>query len=341
MKPRSQEAFDAVRGTHRRTVRVTARSFGGVVKTLQVLDGAVRFTTLDPDGTRSGSLETPESIDPRDGWWVEIALGIDGETWQMGEFPVLGSVRSSGLTSLRLGDWAYRRSQPHAIAAIPIGAVGQSVASVLSSYIRDTTPGGVMTVTRDDSGGGTIKTPVQTSLGTTVWSSMTALAGQRDVFPHVTSRATMELRDWRPPAGMTAEPLVVVEDSRTIDLGELVNEVIVQVESEDAAGFGAQGIVRVEAPSPLRWDGPLGRMTFSTTERVPVATQAAANDAAQRIAQRRLATVQRATIRGPLLPWLELADLVSIPGARMVVESLDFPLDSRGLMTVQLREQRL
>jgi hypothetical protein len=346
---RTQAAFDAVRRGHTRQVKVELWTPNGYVADVPISDGDVSWSLSTRDGLRQGNLRVPgyewfALLDPGTSCWVEITVGIEGEVWHLGQFPVLRDVitRPGGTVNVQLGDFAYRRAVPQAEAAVTIGATTQTVAAVVKQYMDGVLP--PVTITRDDSGGALVLTPVQLSLGDNVWGALVDVCNQVGCVPVITSRTTAEIRNF--DAGTAVDDLTGTVERESIGVlaDEAVNKVIAVVESSDY-GVDNKRAEKTLTTGPYRYDPQgFGAVAIIVNERTPVATQAQANALMNRTYERRVGIVRTQAVEVVPQPWLEVGDSVTWQPSFMSepvtgrIETIRFPLTADGSQDITLRD---
>jgi hypothetical protein len=350
MRTRSQEDRDIIRRGHSRFVMVELWNPTGIVHNmLPITSGEVGWSLTTANGVRTGRLTLPgyewfRETDPGSSCWVNINITIGPTTWGLGQWPVTRSTvtRPGGSVSLQLGDWAYRRHEPDAESAATIGSTTQSIAATVAAYMGGVLP--PVTVTRDDSGGAVAQTPLQIKLGDSVWTALVNLCNQVGCVPVMTSRQTVEIRNFE--AGVAVEDVTgtVEKESVGILADEGINRVIAVVESSD---YGQENMraVRTLTTGPYKYDPQgFGATALVVNERTPIATQAMANSLADRTYDRRVGIVRSQSLELVPTPYLEVGDVVqwkptflSQPLAGRI-EALTFPLTSDGTQKVTLRD---
>lgn len=212
--------------------------------------------------------------------------------------------------------------------------------------MRDTAPGGVFDVTRDDSGGAAVQSPVELPIGGSVWSALTTVANQVQCVVVVTGRGTGELRNFRAGAEVESLDGAIVSETVAVVADEAVNRVIVVGDQSDPGGdtttFRAE---RTLTTGPYAYDiSGIGRLALVETVRQPLVSQAVVDAEADRIFERRAGVVRSAALDVVPMPWLEPGDSVGwrstfVPGRMSgVVNDLTLPLTARGTMRVVLRD---
>lgn len=358
MKPRSGAARAAVGRGHRRLATVTLHTLGGGGGVpLPFSEGQVEFTLSRADGVRSGRVTVPgyrwwALCEPGRRTFVTVDVEIEGETWALGEFPVLRAVanRPRGTVELALGDWAYRRAQPDGEVATTIGATDRSVASVVAEYMGHVMPGGAFAITRDDSGGALVQSPIELPLGGNVWQALTSLANQVGCVIVVTSRGAGQIRRFDPQAAHVEhlDGCVVGETLGSV-ADEAVNRVIVQGEASNPGGDATVfRSVQTLTTGPYKYDQDgIGMLTLTEVFRQPVVTQALVDAEAARIYDRRVGVVRSQQVEVVPMPWTEVGDVVAwssdvLGGPHYgLIDSMVLPLTARGAQRLTLRDARV
>lgn len=358
MKPRSDASYAAVRRGHKRTTAAHLWTLdGGYDQPLPFSEGQLEFSLSRSDGVRSGRITVPgyqwyALCEPGRKTYVIVHVEIEGETWDLGSFPITGVVanRPRGTVELTLGDWAYRRAKPDGENTTTIGSVARTVRSVVEEYMGHVMPGGTFAVTVDDSNGALVQSPQEVSLGGNVWSALTTLANQVGCVIVMTNKNQGELRKFDPYAPyhddldgcVVGETLAVVAD-------EAVNRVIVQGEMSNPGGDPTvYRSVKTLTMGPYKYDRDgIGKFALTETFRQPVVTQALVDAEAQRIYDRRVGIVRSQQVEIVPMPWLEVGDVVayrSTPGDGPMlglIDSMTFPMTAKGSQRLVLRDARI
>lgn len=358
MRPRRTASYDAVRRGHKRVTKLQLHTVaGGYEQELPYVDGQLEWSLSRANGVRSGRVtlagyEWFGITDPGRGTYVTARVEIPGEQWDLGEFPILRSelTRPRGTVELTLGDWCYRRAQP-AETSTTLGSTASTVKSVVETYMGHTAPGGVFTITVDDSNGAKVQTPYDLSLGADVWGGLTALANQVGCVIVTTGRQSGQLRKFDAYAPHHDDTDgVVVSETAAIVADEAVNRVIVQAEkSNPEGGTTVLRSVRTLTTGPYRYsrDG-IGLLPLVETVRLPEPTQAMVDTESKRLYDRRVGVVRSHALELVPLPWVEVGDVLAyrstaFGGVPMygLVDSLIFPLSARGTMRVIMRDSQV
>jgi hypothetical protein len=354
MRPRREQDREAVRRGHRRVATVTLHHPGGEVGPLEFEDGSVQWNLGQANGTRSGSLRIPgyaawDLVRPQTNAWVTVDIEVDGHSWSLGEFPVVRAtvVRPRGVVEVSLGDWCFRRVRSVAEFAQDVGA-GRTLAVMAAQHLTHVMPWEV-TCTRDDTNGALQASPMRFQAGQNVWAAMQEAAGMVGAQLVMTSRSTVEVRVWDPGA-FPVEDITgtVLEETSTEDATELVNRVIITADSEAPDG-GSFRSVRTLTTGAYALDRlKMGYGQAIDTVRLPVASQAAADAEADRVAARRYGIVRTFDLDVVPQPWIEAGDCVlyrptasgtGTPVPTWMVEQLSFPLTARGTSRITARRQ--
>ena len=93
MRSRTEASRQAVRRGHVRTTTATLHTIAGKVADLPVSDGSLTMSMSASPGVRSGRITVPgyewwPLFSPHTACWVEVVQEIEGETWDLGQFPV-------------------------------------------------------------------------------------------------------------------------------------------------------------------------------------------------------------------------------------------------------------
>lgn len=349
MKPRSQQSSDAVRRGHSRLATVTLHSPDGAAGEVPVYSGYVGFDLSSGSGPRYGQLEVPgkewfDLFDPRRATWVEVSFSIEGESWDLGQFPVkkVEDVRPGGPVRVQLQDWAARRARLKARVEGDLWK-GATLAQFFYEYMRDVMPGQAFSVVRDDTGGAAKPYVPRISPGGDVWAEMRRLAESADAYLIVTSLTTGEIRRYDPYAPYHDDLSGTINRSeRSWDMDEVVNEAFARVFGEGANGAAFQSFRRITS-GPLAFDRDgVGFANVVEHETVPVATQAIADARAKRLYDRRAGAVMQQSLRVVPQPWLEPGDVIVYRLDDQVleqgcIEQIEYPLRADGAMTIRTR----
>lgn len=351
MKPRDQAARVAVSRGHSRLAKATLHRPGSFVPLeLPISGGSVEFS-LSRNAERSGTLEVAgypfeDLLSPRHYGWIVIEVGIDGWKWSLGEFPIVAveAEEPGGKVVATLGDWSYRRSRSRAEGPADSLALGTSIASMAGLHLSHVMPWPV-TCTRDDTGGAMMPSEAKVSPGGDVWAAMQQAAGLADARLVMPSRTEVHVRRYDPSAAPQEDldGLLHRGTRRTsAQDGDACNRVIVRVEGAGPDAPTYTGVQTLTAgPYAYSKDG-FGFAQIVETPRLMSATQAAADAEAVRIANRRFGALKTVDVRIPVLPWLELGDVVTVmlAGRReeMLVETMTVPLLANQSMRLQGRD---
>lgn len=351
MKPRTQRSHDAVRRGHSRLTTVTLRNLDGVIGQAPVYDGFVGFDLSKRDGARYGTLTVPgydwwPLVNPSSVTWVEVTQTIEGESWDLGQFPVAAVELEDpgGLVTVQLEDWAARRAR--AVAAMQTDLLyGATVAEFFQHHASHVMPRQDFTVVADDTGGAAKPYTPRVPAGGDVWRAIFDLATAVGAVPLVTSLTTGELRVHDPYAPVHETVTGTVNRVRTgFDLGNVVNSVVMQVNSEDPDS-GTFRAVKTIQPGTSPWamdpDG-VGYCILFDSETVPVASQPMADAKAQQLYDRRAGAVKAVSLRVVPQPWLEPGDVIAWQDGRGgtdrgVIDSIEYPLRADQVMNIRLR----
>lgn len=352
MRPRTQNAYDAVRRGHNLGVFVELWGPSGKIADVPVVDGSVQWSLTTANGMRSGNLSVPgyEWFEALSGpsYWVNVTIVLETEAFHLGQFPILRTIvtRPGGLVDVTLGDWAWRRSVPQGEVATTIGDVNWTLAYAVSLYMGHVLP--PVTVTRDDTNGAKIITPITFQLGGNVWSALRDLCEQHGCVPVMTSRQTAEIRNY--DTGTAATEVVdgtIVKESVGILADEACNRVIAKVESTayEAGDFYSDPNTYTLKTGPYAYNPQgFGAIATVVSERTPNATQAMVNNLAQRTYDRRVGIVRTQALDVIPQPWIECGDIVKWQPSFMSqplsgrVETLNFPLTPDGAQRMTLRD---
>lgn len=350
-RPRSATAWDAVRRGHKRVATATLHNLSGPVGDVPINDGNVTFSMSKGGGIREGKIFTPgyalwDALDPGTNCWIVITVTLDGEVFEFGEFPVLKVSEErpgSGIT-IDLGDWAYRRARAKSQNADDrlLAGPGVTVAQMVSAHLGHVI-GGTVTCTQDDSYGALMPTEVIVGANADVYAEMERVANDVGVVIVNKSRTTFELRKFDPNAPYHDEITgTVVNATRFVDAESAVNRVVMTAESSDPNGSTFRA-VRTLTTGKYAWDAAkFGHAPKIETTRVPTATQAIADGAADYIFQRQIGIVRGSNLVLIPQPWVEIGDILveRISDTRIdqiMVDSIDFPLTAGGLMSIGTR----
>lgn len=348
IKPRTHDAFLAVRRGHRRDVELRLWQPGGQVGVLPISTGDLTVS-LSQQQQQSGKLRVPgygwwEHLRPAANTWIEPVISIDGEPFGLGQWPVLRAVphRPEGIIEVTLGDWAYRRSRSKAEIATETG-VG-TLAQMIPFWMNPVMPVNV-TVVRDDTGGAALASSLRIQLGADIWSVMTEAANQRGAIIRMLTRGTAEVRVFDPLAPPVEDLGGTMNTEISGELGdEAINRVVVVVESEASTGPTFRA-VRTLTTGPYAYNkAGFGLGVLTEMLRVPVASQAIADAQAKRLADRRFGVVRTLEVEVVAQPWLEVGDVVSLDTTtaagpeHWMVDTVTYPLTAAGRMRLVMRE---
>ncbi len=352
MLSRTQADFDALRRPHRRHAEVTLYYPSGSQGVLPVEEGSLTFSLTTAQGNRSGRIKVPgydmfEKVRPRNSSYVGIKISIDSSVFNLGTFPIMKATvdRPGGEVEITLGDWAYRRAQPHAEGTLALGT-GMTVKQVCQDYMSHVSPGNTYTITRDDSNGAAA-VPYDLRLGGNVWTGLQSICNFADCILITTGRNTGEIRRYDPHQPYMEDMTgTIVREQLGEHADELVNYVIFQMESSDPAAnpksyIGTQKLT--SGPYAYNQD-LLGEMAYVEHETVPSISQAAANAAALRVFNRRAGIVLAQSIDCVPTPWLSIGDQVAwtpswaTAPSYGLIESMTFPLTVQGTSRITLRD---
>lgn len=365
MRPRTEKDRETVRRGHTCLPRVELWKPSGKVADLPIEEGSVSWTLSAEKGTRSGSLSIPgyewhKITEPGQGTWVNITATIENSTWNLGQWPVTRSqvARPGGRVELTLGDWSFRRSIPMGETAATIGDVNTPVAQTVAEYLSHVLP--PVTCTRDDSNGALPYAAETIQLGASVWGALTNLCKQRYMIPVVTSRQTVEIRDYRGPHTGTPNDDVtgtIIREQLEVHADASRNRVMTVIDVQSDAGPIAPGRGdRILDTGPYKYDQyGFGENTMVIHETRYNVTPAFANYVAQDLANyyygRGLGLVRTHDLDVIPMPWLEVGDWISYTSSVDTtasstpayevgrIESLTFPLTADGVQRIALRDQ--
>jgi len=353
MKARSERSRLAVRRGHDRLTTVTLHNLAdGVVGTVPVYDGSVVFDLTSSRGTRSGLLRVPgydwwPLFNPSAVTWVTVTQEIEGESWDLGEFPVSSVDLESpgGLVTVGLGDWSARRSRSKAEAQTDL-TFGTTVAQLFQHHVSHVMPNGDFTVVQDDTDGALKPSSPRVSANGDVWVAIRELANDVGAVALVTSLTTGELRvfdPYQPYHEDLTDTLNRVVTGWDMDPENVVNRVVVRVNSDDKDGGTFVGRKSISGGTPWDFDRDgVGYCILVESESVPKATQAIANAKAQYLYDRRAGAVKAVSLRVVPQPWLEPGDVVAWQdgrggGDQGSIDFIEYPLRADGAMNIRLR----
>jgi len=351
----SSADFEAVRRSHRRHTEVTLYYPSGGQGVLPVESGSVAFSLTTAQGNRTGQMSVPgyewfDIVRPRNSSYVGITVSIDSSVFDLGTFPIMKATvdRPGGKVDIALGDWAYRRAQPHAEATVALGT-GMTVAQACREYMSHVSHGNTYTITRDDSNGAAA-VPYDLKLGGNVWSGLQSICNYADCILITTGRNTGEVRRYDPHQPYMWDLTgTVVREQLGEHLDELINNVIFLMETSDPAATvkSYMGNQRINTGPYAYNQDLLGEMTYVEHDTVPAISQAAADAAALRVFNRRAGIVLAQSIDVVPQPWMHLGDQVawtpSWTGAPSygLIETMTFPLTVDGTSRVTLRDSQV
>jgi hypothetical protein len=319
----------------------------GLVGTVPISQGAVDWS-LSRNDERAGRLQVPgyewfDLLSPRHYGWVVVKVSVEGEEFDLGEFPIV-SVKveqPGGLVDVGLGDWSIRRSRD--VTEIPDNSLasGVTVAQMAEQHLAQAMPWPV-TCTRDDTNGAMMPTTAKLQAGADVWVAMQDAANLVGARLVMTSRNTIEVRIYDPSVPWVEDlDGVLVRGSRTVSAakGSACNRVIVTVDGADGQVFRS---VQTLTGGPYAYDKDrFGRAQSVERATVQVPSQAAADAEALRLANRRFGALYTVSAEVVPMPWLEVGDPVTtlIAGVRenFLIETLRMPLTADEGMVLTAR----
>jgi hypothetical protein len=321
----------------------------GFVVEIPFTAGSVDFSLSRATGDRAGSLSVPgyeweELLSPAHYGWIVVTIDIERRRWDLGEFPIMATevATPGGLVTVTLGDWALRRSRDVIETPTQDLYLGVSVAQMAVRCLNDAFPWPV-TCTRDDTGGAMMPAEARLTGGADVWAAMQDIAGLSDARLVMPTRNTVELRRYDPerPVDEDLDGLVHRATRRLSAVkGEACNRVVVVVDGPDQTTYRAVRTLR--EGSVYDYESGFGKAQLVESVRVSGPSQAAADNEADRLANRRFGAMKQVDIQVPVLPWLEVGDRVSVriggEVERVHIESLTVPLTANQSMRVTGRD---
>jgi hypothetical protein len=358
MKTITAALRNAVRYGHTRTPTVTAYLRDGTRPVVvPVTEGSVSFALGGSAGLRSGSFTVPgyewaPSSDTAPlaplGQYVTISFTYPGlGVVDLGGFPILGveTTRPGGAVRVTLGDWAYRPAR-YVLEGPASWPATTKVSDLIVALVSEAYSSPVALV-RDDTAGKTLAGQGFTAKqGDSRWKIAADVADLIECDVWFVDRGRLAIGNrYSVPAPVevlaTGPGGSVVVVTSSIDVLTAYNRVIATVESSgsDAASFRA---VRTLTTGPFAYDTlGIGKMPLVETERVDNASQAVADDLADRLFTRQAGVVRKLHIDAIPFPWIEPGDAVVVTGPTgsetAVVESVSLPLTTGATMTVDTR----
>ena len=348
MRSRTEASRQAVRRGHVRTTTATLHTLAGKVADLPVSDGSLTMSMSASPGVRSGRITVPgyewwPLFSPHTACWVEVSQTIEGETWNLGQWPV-ASVEENypgGEVNVELEDWAARRDRSVAEWQQSMG-YGTTVAQMFQNYTSHLMPGGVFTVTRDDTNGAARPYVPQVQTGASVWDAMTECANTAGAVLVVESRTEGHVRVFNPYEPYHDEITgTVVRATVKLDLADVYNRVVVEMRGADEAVFTGRRTITAGDWAFSR-DGA-GFCILTDSQSNETATQAMADAEAKRIYERRAGAVRTVDVEVIPQPWIEIGDILvwQVDSDRLElfsVETVEYPLRADQSMRLTSRE---